>query len=174
VSPTGERGGAPRGDAGRGRADAETAPEALARARRHARAALAESLCALHALLDALSLAASGEPARARRRLGPLARTLEALASDLDGAASEGQAALLDALAEALDAEIVRWESRARDDADARAVLRAFLGVRELLWELGVRRPEPPARSGPGPARARPAAPRGARGPRVQRVRVEG
>ena len=45
-------------------------------------------------------------------------------------------------LAEALDLEIERWERRAREDPDARAVLRAFLGVRELLWELGIR-PQP-------------------------------
>jgi hypothetical protein len=165
----------PQGDAPRARRVApESVQEALARARRHARAALAEALGALHALLDAASLIASGEPAEARRLLAPLAHALEALGADLDGAAREGQAALLDALAEALDAEIARWEARARDDADARAVLRAFLGVRELLWELGVRRPQPGAHSGPGPARVRPKPARSARRPRVQRVRVEG
>jgi hypothetical protein len=153
-----------------GAAPPATAEEALARAARHTRAALAESLCALHALLDAASLAASGRPAEGRRLLGPLARGLEGLAGDLDAAAGGGSGSLLLAIAEALDAEIARWEARARDDADARAVLRAFLGLRELLWEFGVRRPEAPGR---GPVRARPGRARPA-GPRVQRVRVEG
>ena len=143
---------------------AESPGQALARAGGHARIALAESLRALEALLDAASLATSGAPAQTGRLLGPLARTLEELAGGL--AASGGDARpLLAAVAEALDAEIARWELRARDDADARAVLRAFLGLRELLWEFGVR----PA--GPGSRPRRPA--RRAR-PRVQRVPVEG
>jgi hypothetical protein len=147
-----------------------TAEEALARAASHARSALAETLRTLDALLDATSLAAHGAPARTRRLLGPLARALEGLAADLDG--SGGARPLIAALAEALDAEIARWELRAREDADARAVLRAFLGLRELLWEFGVRRPEDPERGGGG-ARPRPGPARRAR-PRVQRVRVEG
>jgi hypothetical protein len=160
--------------AGAGRAPAAppaTAQEALARAARHARSALAEALRAADALLDAASLAAHGEPARTRRLMGPLARSLEGLAADLDGAA--GARPLLAAFAEALDAEIARWELRAREDADARAVLRAFLGLRELLWEFGVRRPEGPERGGAGAARPGPGPARRAR-PRVQRVRVEG
>jgi hypothetical protein len=166
------------GDAGArreapGRAGAETAPEAIARAARHARIALAESARALVALLDAASLAASGEPAAAGPLLGRLSRSLDGLASELDGAVGSGAAGLLAAIAEALDAEIARWELRARDDADARAVLRAFLGLRELLWELGVRRPGEPADAGAGPTHSRPARTRRA-GPRVQRVRVEG
>jgi hypothetical protein len=150
-----------------------SAEEALARAAGHARAALAETLAALRALLDAAALATSGEPAEARRVLGPLARTLEGLAADLDGAGRDGSSPILVAIAEALDAEIERWELRAREDADARAVLRAFLGLRELLWEFGVRRPETSAPRRPGGPDARPAATRRAR-PRVQRVRVEG
>jgi len=147
--------------------------EALARAAGHARAALAETLSAVRALLDAASLAASGEPAEARRLLGPLSRTLESLAADLDGAGRDGSLAVLSAVAEALEAEIERWERRARDDADARAVLRAFLGLRELLWEFGVRRPAAAGPHRPGDPGPRPGAPRRAR-PRVQRVRVEG
>ena len=68
-----------------------------------------------------------------------------------------------------LDAEIARWENCSKDNADARAVLRAYLGVREVLWELGLRRPErsdePGAASGP---------PRKPRRRRVQRVRIDG
>jgi hypothetical protein len=156
-----------------GEAGPRSAEEALASAARHARAALAETLAALRALLDAASLATSGEPAETRRLLGPLARTLEALAADLDHAGRDGSRSVLAAIAEALDAEIARWELRARDDTDARAVLRAFLGLRELLWEFGVRRPEPTTPRRPSDPDPRPAAARRAR-PRVQRVRVEG
>lgn len=156
-----------------GEAPPRSAEEALASASRHARAALAETLAALGALLDAVSLAASGEPAQARRLLGPLARSLEGLAADLAGSGREGALPILSAIAEALDAEIARWELRARDDADARAVLRAFLGLRELLWEFGVRRPDADGVRPRHAAGQRPAAARRAR-PRVQRVRVEG
>ena len=48
-------------------------------------------------------------------------------------------------------------------------MLRAFLGLRELLWELGVRRN---AHGGPAPSEDGAARPR-RRGPRVQRVPVE-
>jgi hypothetical protein len=89
-------------------------------------------------------------------------------------------APLLSALAEALDAEIARWEARARDDAEARAVLRAFLGVRELLWELGLRRRDS-APAGPEAERRAPTSGAASRSPRpvrrrarVQRVPVEG
>ena len=39
----------------------------------------------------------------------------------------------------ALQVEIDRWEKRSAEDDSARPVLRAFLGLRELLWELGIR-----------------------------------
>lgn len=131
------------------------------------------------ALLDAASLGASGEPSQAHRLLGPLASLLEDLSAQLDRGAGAAPASILDAITEALDVEIARWEQRAGDDPDARAVLRAFLGLRELLWEFGVgRRP-----AGEGPRDA--PDPRGAdsrsrrsppprRGPRIQRVPVEG
>jgi hypothetical protein len=153
--------------------DPRSAEEALASAAGHARAALAETLAALRALLDAASLVSTGEPARSRGLLAPLARTLEGLAEGLDGAGREAPLAILAAIAEALDAEIERWELRAREDADARAVLRAFLGLRELLWEFGVRRADSSAPQRPGEAGPRPRPARRAR-PRVQRVRVEG
>jgi hypothetical protein len=135
-----------------------TLEEALARAREHGRLALAETLTALQALLDAAALAGSGRPLQSHRQLAPLARLLEGLASRLGG---DGPEPLLASIAEALDVEIARWEQRARDDLDARAVLRAFLGLREILWELGVR-------PGPQRPRQRPA------GPRIQRVPVQG
>jgi len=156
--------------------------EALARARRHGRNAAAETLAMVQALLDAASMAASGRPASAHPGFARVAHTLGAWSSRLGDGADASP--LLAALSEALDAEIARWQERARgDDAEARAVLRAFLGVRELLWELGVRSPTasnpstpPTSPDSPDPDRTRApghgAPPR--RGPRVQRVPVEG
>ncbi len=114
--------------------------EALARARRHAKSAVAEALETARALLDAASLATSGAPADAHPLLERADRWIRHASR---GWAAEGglSGELATALAEALDHEIARWEQRARIDDDARAVLRAFLGLRELLWELGVRPP---------------------------------
>ena len=132
----------------------------------------------VRALLDAASLLASGEPSQAHRLLGPLAGLLEDLSARLDRGAEATPAPILAAITEALDVEIARWEQRAGDDPGARAVLRAFLGLRELLWEFGVgRRPaEERPRETPDPPRAasrttRSSQPR--RGSRVQRVPVE-
>lgn len=149
------------------RSGAEDARQALARAGRHGRAALTETLAALEALLDAGALASAGEPAAAHPWLAPVAQLLGQLKGRLEGAPGAGESVLV-AIAEALDVEIARWEERARQDPEARAVLRAFLGVRELLWEFGVRRPDEPPE--PRPER-RPAKRRGGR---VQRVRVQG
>ena len=65
-------------------------------------------------------------------------------------------------MVEALDAEIARWEERAKTDDDARAMLRAYLGLREILWELGVR-----------PESARGKRSERDRAPRVQRVHID-
>ena len=134
--------------------------EALARARRHAKSAVAEALEALRALLDAASLATSGVPAASNALFESvdrwIARASRGWASE--GGLSDGVAG---EIAAALDLEIARWEERAKHDDDARPVLRAFLGLREVLWELGVR------------ASAAPTAPT-SRPRRVQRVAVQG
>ncbi len=137
-----------------------TVQEALARARRHARASLAEAVAAARALLDAAALAATGMPSDEQRRLSGLAATLDALAAQIAPDGAGDGTPLLAAVYEALDDEIERWEERSRDDADARPVLRAFLGLREILWELGVRPTQGPP-------------PEPSRGARVQRVPVE-
>ncbi len=139
--------------------------EALARAKRHAKSAVAEALEALRALLDAASLATSGAPA-ARNGLFEsvdrwIARASRGLASE--GGLSDGIAA---EIAAALDQEIARWEERAKRDDDARPVLRAFLGLREVLWELGVRAPRASDHAAPSEPAPRPR--------RVQRVAVQG
>ena len=77
------------------------------------------------------------------------------------------------AYAGAIDDEIALWEERARNNTDARTILRAFLGLRELLWEFGVRSPETPsepdAATRPTPRKSA----RRRRTPRVQRVSIE-
>ncbi len=109
--------------------------------------------------------------------LGPLAALLSGLEDRLARAAGPMSAPIVHAITDALDLEISRWETRAQDDPEARAVLRAFLGLRELLWEFGLRRGRDGAQHEPGGEES--AAGRGSRvkrsrGPRVQRVTVEG
>jgi hypothetical protein len=154
------------------------AREALAEARLHARRAAAEAAAALRALLDAATLAAQGEPAGVGR-FAPLADALEAAARWLDPEAERGGDDVLRALADGLDAEIARWEAKSREDPEARAVLRAFLAVREVLFEVGTRFAGPRRDAGAEPApdteERPPARPRTRRSRRrVERVSVEG
>jgi len=145
----------------------EGALEALQRARHHARLACAEALAALHALLDAAALATSGEAAAAHAALAPLASVLDGLAREFAPRSDSDEARLLASVVAALGDEIARWEARAQEDPDARLVLRTLLGLREILWELGVR-----PKAAAGAPRARRA--RRKPGPdRVQRVKVE-
>ncbi len=116
----------------------ESVEEAMRRARQHARAAAAELAAAISALLDAGSLLASGRVA-ADTPFAPLQHGLVELRRRVEPGSVRDGASLLRSVADALDAEIERWETRSRSDPEARTVLRAFLGVRELLWELGVR-----------------------------------
>ncbi len=157
-----------------GNAEPSDVRQALERARHHARLSAAEAARAARALLDAASLAATGAPSTTRRGMALAARALDDLA---DALGDDASGPLVGAIADALDAEISRWEQRAAEDPDARAVLRAWLGLREMLWELGVRRP-PASKARPhGAPAARRAAGRPA-GPRrrgaLQRVPLEG
>ena len=124
--------------------DPESVVDALERARKHAARALSESAQAAHALLDAASLAATGRAARQQPGFDVVAQLLDDATAQLgsfgDGAPDESTRGLHTALCNALDAEIARWEARANRDVEARAVLRAFLGLREILWELGIHR----------------------------------
>jgi len=113
---------------------------ALERAQGHARLALSEGVCAARALLDAAALSVGGEPPEAFASLGQVARMLDDLSAGLAGDGLQLGIPGFDAVLGALDAEIARWESRSQSDPDARAVLRAFLGLREILWEFGLRR----------------------------------
>jgi hypothetical protein len=167
----------------------ETAAQALERARGHARRAVGEALASIRALLDAASLGWSGHPSDAHAALRGLSELLEQQSQRFAQGEGAVPAAILEAILAALDHEIVRWETRGQDDADARAVLRTFLGLREILWEFGLRRQEGggtpasgrgnrrgrSARPQPGSASASPKTAETAERPRrVQRVDVQG
>jgi len=165
--------------------------QALARARRHGRTAAAEALAMLRALIEAASITAGGRPSEASRLFGPISKLLDGFAEELAHGTGGRSSEFLASIAAAIDAEIAHWEERARDDTEARTVLRAFLGLREVLWEIGVkpsatpssppatasdRRPDrPDSHRGASPKRGeRPDARKSRPGPRVQRVPVQG
>ena len=91
-------------------------------------------LLAARALLDAASLALNRQPANQSSLFAPLAEMLDEWAQTLGPRGDMGPL-----IFDALEAEIRRLETRSVDDEEARLVLRAFLGLREFLWELGVR-----------------------------------
>ena len=109
-------------------------------ARGHLGRAALEGLEAARVLLDA-SLRASGLDSIAPDSIaGEIGRGLDGLVAALrEGRPLKLPATLSDPLAAALESEIRRWERRSQTDPDARPVLRAFLGLRELLWEFGLR-----------------------------------
>ena len=100
-------------------------------------------------LMDALSILLSDEPvirhAAPDSPIGLLAQAIERWAGTVRGPEPVYPSPELGAILEALDTEITRWEKRAKDDPEARVVLRAFLGMREILWELST----PPGRQRP-------------------------
>ena len=150
--------------------------QGLQRAREHLGRATLEMLEAARALLDA-SLRASGLHSVAPDSLASeIGRSLDALVSSLrKGEPFALPPSLTDPLTKALEAEIARWQARSRTDADARPVLRAFLGLRELLWELGVRsQTEPGAPRAPEPRDTAQPSPGEPTKSRVQRFDVEG
>ncbi len=120
--------------------------QAFDRALQHAQLAMAEGVAGARALLDVASIGVLGEPAQSHRNLAELARTLDQIEAALSSEAPSFRNAALSTLLGAVDREVTRWEVRSQRDPEARAVLRAFLGMREVLWELGVRKPEPQER----------------------------
>ncbi len=159
--------------------------EALSRARKHLRCATLEGLEATSALLDAALRTAGIDDTDPRSFAGELRMSLnDLLAAVRSGGALRFPSALADPLLGALDAEIGRWEARSANDPASRPVLRAFLALRELLWELGIRADEtgagstaPEDQAGGGSARfsqdAASAAPPSEAGRRRTRERVQ-
>lgn len=162
--------------------------DAMARARGHLRASTIESLEAARALIEAARHAADASPPAPDSLAGDLDAALDAWIEALrSGRRLSLPPRLALPLLRALEREIERWQARSHRDGDARVVLRAFLGLRELLWELGVRgatatgRAAPPDR-GARAKRAAGAPPKSATevreapsaAERVQRFDVEG
>jgi hypothetical protein len=151
--------------------------DAVERARTHLRNATVEGLETTLALMDAAWVASGTVGVDASSLPGRLRRALE----DCIGALRDGRgfslpSSLARALSEALATEIARWEKRSRHDPDARLVLRAFLGLRELLWELGLEHDDgPPSRNERrrGTSRRRRASTAAPHEPRVERFTVE-
>ena len=161
----------------------ESAAEALARARKHAARAAGEAIAALRALADAASLGWTGRPSEAHAALRDITRMLDAQSQRFLEGEGVVPVSVMQAILDALDQEIARWEERAAQDPEARAVLRTFLGLREILWEFGFRRGDEssPASAAQRGRTTRPrSAGRGARTQtpkkraRVQRVDVQG
>jgi len=92
-------------------------------------------ILALRSLLDAASLTMSQQAANDHTVFAPLAQMLDGW-SDRLGTTDEDIGRLI---LDALEVEIQRWEARSTQEEEARSVLRAFLGLREFLWELGIR-----------------------------------
>ena len=144
--------------------------EALGRARSHLQRAFLEALEAAMALLEAASMVRR-DPHADGSLVSEIARGLDRAVRELRAAGRiDLPPGLLDPLEKALDVEIARWEARSKQDSDARPVLRAFLGLRELLFEITRSNPPPAEPEGRKRAdRETPASPR-----RVQRFDVEG
>lgn len=144
----------------------ESAADAVQRAQLHARRAIGEAIASLQALVDAASLGLGGRLARspagspvgskseAQAALRGLSELLERQSRQFLDDTTAIPVPVMTAIVDALDHEIDRWEKRAARDPDARAVLRTFLGLREILWEFGFRRDDA---ASPGSSRRKPA-----------------
>lgn len=121
------------------RNERESMRQAFERALGHAQTAAAESVAGVRAMIDAASIGVTGAPADRNPNLGELASLLDQLERTLSGEAPSFRNAAINSVLRAVDREVARWEARSKDDPDARAVLRVFLGMREVLWEIGVR-----------------------------------
>lgn len=124
-----------------------TPEEALAKAMQHARSAVSEILQAIGHLIDATALASTNPGSSTREWLDMAQRALGSLGNALDERPKSNDAHAVDAVLDALDQEIQRWQTQAESSPEARAVLRAYLGLREILWEFGFRRSAPKAQT---------------------------
>lgn len=151
--------------------------EAIVRAQAHLRNAAREGLEALRAILDAASRAGGLGDAVPGSVSSDLRQHLDAWIAAAENEGSfEMPGSWTAKLHQTLDAEIHRWEARSRSDETARPVLRGLLGLREILWELGLRSPAPQADAATSerqPPAAQPVRPETNVRPRVQRFVVD-
>ncbi len=127
---------------GQTRGAPETLDQALARSLGHAGNSASEAVLVLRALMDALSIdlvdKTVAEHAEPDSPLAKMSEGLETWADALRIGSKNPSREAIDALLDALDHQIWQWEAKSRNDDDARGVLRAFLGIREIVWELGM------------------------------------
>ena len=158
--------------------------QAVSRARGHLLSAWTEGVEAARCLLEATGIATDrAEPTAGRAKRPPGPRASDPLDTGLDDLLKAVRRAgllqpppeLMQSLSEAIEHEVRRWEARSQSDPEARLVLRVFLVLRELSWELGVSRGTSDAgRAAPQtdadarPAAGEPASPRPAARRRAQ------
>ena len=132
----------------------QTVDEALARARTHGRRAASEAVAALQALIEAGALTQG--PLADEGQLATLRHALQRAQVWLDPEGGRDPAEVLAGITQVLDEEVLRWEARSREEPEARAILRAFLAVREVLWELSAREGgKPESDAAPAPSAPR-------------------
>ena len=116
----------------------QSVEEALAQSRQHARLALSEVLRSISCLIDAAALAlGAGQNPILDSGWTSLVNAIDEVARKLAGVqVNEPRAEGVSEILAALEQEILRWEDRATHDAHAQAVLIAFVGLREMVWEM--------------------------------------
>jgi len=153
------------------------AQEAVDRARRHLRNAAREGLEASRALVEAALLAGNMVGGEGESRGGLAGEAKSALDAWIAALETDQPFRMPEALAEplrrAIQAEIDRWEERSVEDESARPVLRAFLGLRELLWELGMRSEPKPEKTPSDPHDSATSSTRSSRSEQPSRQRVQ-
>ena len=116
----------------------QSVEESLAQSRQHARLALSEVLRSISCLIDAAALAlGAGQNPILDSGWTSLVSAIDEVARKLAGVQeSEPQAEGVSEILAALEQEISRWEDRAAHDEHAQAVLIAFVGLREMVWQM--------------------------------------
>ena len=116
----------------------QSVEEALAQSRQHARLALSEVLRSISCLIDAAALAlGAGQNPILDSGWTSLVSAIDEVARKLAGVQeNEPQAEGVPEILAALEQEISRWEDRAAHDEHAQAVLIAFVGLREMVWQM--------------------------------------
>ncbi|MEE3326049.1 MAG: hypothetical protein VX252_01805 [Myxococcota bacterium] len=155
-----------------GRVRAQSVEEALAQSRKHARMALSEVLRSISYLIDAaaLGLGAGQNPildSGWTSLVGAIDETARKLAGVQIHSTQEDRVAEILA---ALELEISRWEDRAHRDTHAQAVLLAFTGLREMIWEIRGAPGSPPREAGPLKADSRSRTRKPTQNPRSKRI----
>ena len=128
----------------------QSVEEALVQSRQHARLALSEVLRSVSCLIDAAALAlGAGQNPILDTGWTALVSAIDEVAGKLAGVrVEETQADGVSEILTALEVEIARWKGRASQDEHAQAVLIAFMGLHEMVWEMRHAREAAPLKTG--------------------------